>query len=134
LYSTERWLADYVEDNFRNQERAAVGCIGRTKAGLSSRLHAVCDGEGRSIVMMLTERQIRDHKGAFLLFNALTNAKKLLGDNGYDSDWFRAELTARGITMCIPPKANRKAQYRYDKTTYKKRHLVENLFAKIKDC
>jgi transposase len=24
-------------------------------------------------------------------------------------------------------------QYRYDKTTYKKRHLVENLFAKIKD-
>jgi transposase len=24
-------------------------------------------------------------------------------------------------------------QYRYDKTTYKKRRLVENLFAKIKD-
>jgi transposase len=24
-------------------------------------------------------------------------------------------------------------QYRYDKTTYKKRHLVKNLFAKFKD-
>ncbi|MCE2890604.1 MAG: IS5 family transposase [Hyphomonadaceae bacterium] len=108
-------------------------CIGRTKGGLNSKLHAVCDGEGRPIMMMLTEGQMSDHKGAFLLFDALPNAKELLGDKGYDSDWFRAALTARGITPCIPPKANRKVQYRYDKTTYKKRHLVENLFAKIKD-
>jgi putative transposase len=100
---------------------------------LNSKLHAVCDGEGRPIMMMLTEGQMSDHKGAFLLFDALPNAKELLGDKGYDSDWFRAALTARGITPCIPPKANRKVQYRYDKTTYKKRHLVENLFAKIKD-
>ena len=42
-------------------------------------------------------------------------------------------LTARGITLCIPPKSNRKVQYHYDKAVYKKRHLVENLFAKLKD-
>ena len=42
-------------------------------------------------------------------------------------------LTARGITPCIPPKSNRKVRYHYDKAIYKKRHLVENLFAKIKD-
>ena len=82
-----------------------------------------------------------DHKGAVLLFDALPNAKELLGDKpvlsfaegGYDSDWFRAALTARGITPCIPPKSNRKVQYHYDKAVYKKRHLVENLFAKLKD-
>ena len=45
----------------------------------------------------------------------------------------RAALTARGITPCIPPKSNRKVQYHYDKAVYKKRHMVENLFAKIKD-
>ena len=100
---------------------------------MNSKLHAVCDGEGRPIVMMLTEGQMSDHKGAVLLFDALPNAKELLGDKGYDSDWFRAALTARGITPCIPPKSNSKVQYRYDKATYKKRHLVENLFAKIKD-
>ena len=83
--------------------------------------------------MMLTEGQMSDHKGAVLLFDALPNAKELLGDKGYDSDWFRAALTERGITPCIPPKSNRKVQYPYDKTVYKKRHLVENLFAKIKD-
>ena len=83
--------------------------------------------------MMLTEGQTSDHKGAFLLFDALPNAKKLLGDKGYYSDWFRAVLTARGVTPCIPPKAARKVQFRSDKTAYKKRHLVENLFAKIKE-
>ena len=100
---------------------------------MNSKLHAVCDGEGRPIVMMLTEGQMSDHKGAVLLFDALPNAKELLGDKGYDSDWFRAALTERGITPCIPPKSNRKVQYHYDKAVYKKRHLVENLFAKIKD-
>ena len=100
---------------------------------MNSKLHAVCDGEGRLIVMMLTEGQMSDHKGAVLLFDALPRAKELLGDKGYDSDWFRAALTARGITPCIPPKSNRKVQYPYDKAVYKKRHLVENLFAKIKD-
>jgi transposase len=94
---------------------------------LNSKLHAVCDGEGRPIVMMLTEGQMSDHKpvlsfaegGAVLLFDALPNAKELLGDKGYDSDWFRAALTARGITPCIPPKSNRKVQYHYDKAVYK---------------
>jgi transposase len=100
---------------------------------LNSKLHAVCDGEGRPIVMMLTEGQMSDHKGAVLLFDALPRAKELLGDKGYDSDWFRAALSARGITPCIPPKSNRKVQYHYDKAVYKKRQLVENLFAKIKD-
>jgi len=74
-----------------------------------------------------------DHKGAVLLFDALPRAKELPGDKGYDSDWFRAALTARGITPCIPPRSNRKVQCPYDKAVYKKRHLVENLFAKIKD-
>ena len=100
---------------------------------MNSKLHAVCDGKGRPIVMMLTEGQMSDHKGAVLLFDALPNAKELLGDKGYDSGWFRDALTARGITPCIPPKSNRKVQYHYDKAVYKKRHLVENLFAKIKD-
>ena len=71
-------------------------------------------------MMMLTEGQMSDHKGAVLLFDALPRAKELLGDKGYDSDWFRAALTARGITPCIPPKSNRKVQYHYDKAVYKK--------------
>jgi transposase len=57
----------------------------------------------------------------------------MLGDKGYDSDWFRAALAERDSTPYIPPKSNRKVQYHYDKAIHKKRHRIENLFAKLKD-
>jgi len=47
-----------------------------------------------------------DHKGAVLLFSSLPHAKILLGDKGYDSDWFRAALASQDIALCIPPKTN----------------------------
>ncbi|QJB69730.1 IS5 family transposase [Parasphingorhabdus halotolerans] len=107
--------------------------IGRTKGGLNSKLHAVCDGEGRPIILLLTEGQMSDHKGAALLLSSLPQARKLLGDKGYDSDWFRSALAERGITACIPPRSNRKVQHHYDKSLYKQRHKIENIFGRIKD-
>ena len=83
--------------------------------------------------MLLTEGQMSDHKGAVLLFSRLPQAKELLADKGYDSDWFRHALASRGITPCIPPTANRKVQHAYDKQLYPQRHKIENLFARLKD-
>src|SRR5476651_849600 len=83
--------------------------IGRTKGGLNSKLHAVCDGQGRPLIMLLSEGQMSDYKGAALMFAVLPNAKELLDDKGYDADWFRTALAERGITACIPSKSNRKA-------------------------
>jgi len=57
----------------------------------------------------------------------------LLGDRGYDANWFRNALKEKGIEPCIPSKRNRKIQIEYDKTLYKQRHKVENMFAKLKD-
>ena len=37
-----------------------------------------------------------------------------------------------GLSLSIPPKADRKAQREYDKDLYKARHLIENFFAKLK--
>lgn len=42
-------------------------------------------------------------------------------------------LEKQKIEPCIPPKKNRKETIEYCKTTYKTRHKVENLFAKLKD-
>ncbi|THF54317.1 transposase [Mesorhizobium composti] len=71
--------------------------IGRTKGGLNSKLHTVCDGDGRPIILLLSEGQMSDHKGARLVLDALPAASHLIADRGYDSAWFRAELEARGI-------------------------------------
>lgn len=93
----------------------------------------MCDGEGRPIILLLSEGQMSDHKGAALLLASLPRAKELLGDKGYDSDWFRQALIERGTSPCIPPRSNRKLQHHYDKALYKQRHKIENVFGRIKD-
>ncbi|HEY8622402.1 MAG TPA: IS5 family transposase [Casimicrobiaceae bacterium] len=107
--------------------------IGRTKGGLNSKLHAVCDGQGRPLVMLLSEGQMSDYKGAAMMLAALPKAKAMLGDRGYDADWFRNALTERGITPCIPSKANRKIAIPHDRTLYRQRHRIENMFGRLKD-
>jgi transposase len=49
------------------------------------------------------------------------------------SDWLRAELDTRGAAAVIPPKANRKAHFEFDREIYRWRHLIENLFGKLKE-
>ena len=65
--------------------------------------------------MMLSEGQMSDFKGAALMLAALPKAKELLGDKGYDADWFRQALADRGIAACIPSKSNRRIQLNHDR-------------------
>lgn len=54
------------------------------------------------MVMLLTEGQASDHRGAALMLLQLpAGAREMIGDRGYDSARYRADLTARGITPCI---------------------------------
>ena len=45
----------------------------------------------------------------------------------------RTFIKARGAKPVIPPKKNRKVQYRYDKALYKTRNRVERFFCRLKD-
>ncbi|MGQ3676228.1 integrase arm-type DNA-binding domain-containing protein [Xanthobacter sp. TB0139] len=89
--------------------------------------------EVRPVVMLLTEGQMSDDKGARILFQALPRVRVLIADKGYDSAWFRKDLEAEGIMPCIPSSKSRRQPYPYDRTPYRQRHQVENLFAKLKD-
>lgn len=68
-----------------------------------------------------------------MMINALPRAKTLLGDRGYDADWFRVALVKRGISACIPSKTNRKVPIPHDRVLYRQRHRIENMFGKLKD-
>ncbi|AMD91803.1 transposase [Desulfomicrobium orale DSM 12838] len=86
--------------------------------------------------MTLTEGQVSDYKGAALLMDAidaLPEARELLADRGYDADWFRDALRAKGIMPCIPPRRSRKRPCPYDKDLHKQRHMIEIMFGRIKD-
>jgi transposase len=98
----------------------------------NSKLHAVCDGHGRPLVMTLTEGQTSDYRGAALMLPVLPRARELLGDRGYDAGWFRNALAAKGIDPCIPAKANRKKPIAHDATLYKQRHKIEIMFGRLK--
>ncbi len=74
-----------------------------------------------------------DYKGAARMIEALPPTNAMLADRGYDADWFRNALLARGIAPCIPSRANRKEPIPHDKQLYKQRHRIENMFGKLKD-
>jgi transposase len=62
-------------------------------------------------------------------------ADALIADKAFDAEERVLEPLARaGRTAVIPPKANRKNPRSYDKDLYEARHLIENFFAKLKQC
>ena len=83
--------------------------------------------------MLLSEGQMSDYRGAAIMIDQFPKATALLGDRGYDADWFRTALAERGIIACIPSKVNRKAPIPHDTTLYRRRHKIENMFGRLKD-
>ena len=71
--------------------------------------------------------------GAAALLDDLPQAQWLLGDRGYDADWFRDALQAKGIQPCIPSRRSRNEPVRYDKRRYRRRSRIEIMFGRLKD-
>jgi len=105
--------------------------VGLTKGGWNSKVHAVVDGQGRPLALALTAGNVADVAHAQEVL-AEVEAKTVTADKGYDSDGLRIWLFERGIKPCIPSKSNREDPLPYRKSTYRKRHLVENFFQRIK--
>jgi len=60
------------------------------------------------------------------------SGEALIGDTGYDSNEFRAELKARGIKAVISSKPERKRKIPKDRALYRTRYLVEVFFHSLK--
>ena len=84
------------------------------------------------MILLLTEGQVSDYRGAATVLPNLPNADRLIADKGYDSDWFREALTELEITPCIPGRANRKTPIAYDADLYKQRNRIERMFGHLK--
>lgn len=111
---------------------ANAQAVGRSKGGLSTKIHATVDALGNPTGFHLTSGQACDLDGADVLLENIA-ADIILADKAYDADKRVLErLERQGKTAVIPPKRNRKTLREYDKELYKARHLVENFFAKLK--
>ncbi|HSZ94412.1 MAG TPA: IS5 family transposase [Acetobacteraceae bacterium] len=106
--------------------------IGRSRGGLSTKIHALVDALGNPIGFFLTGGEAHDLVGADRLLPTM-EADMLIADKAFDADARVLEpLTAAGKTAVIPPRANRSSPRDYDRELYAARHLIENFFAKIK--
>ena len=110
----------------------ASQAMGRTKGGLNTKIHAVVDEAGQPIRLLLSAGNEADISHAETLVENIP-AYMVVADKGYDSDHFCHWLSERGIKACIPPRAKRMYARRYSKCSYRKRHLIENFFERIKN-
>src|ERR1700680_2097789 len=115
----------------RRAKKNGAQAIGRSRGGLTTKIHALVDALGNPCNLMLTPGQHHDLACAQpLLENADPHA--LIGDKAYDADSLIDTLNQRAITPVIPPKANRKVKRDCDFALYRERNLVERFFNKIK--
>jgi transposase len=99
---------------------------------LSTKIHALVDALGNPLAFFLTPGQAHDLEGADALLPEM-KADMLLADKAFDADKRVIEpLLSAGKTLVIPPKSNRKIKRAFDKEMYEARHLIENLYCKLK--
>lgn len=92
-----------------------------------------CDAHGNPIDFEITGGEVHDVKAAPEIIRKLESAEQFVGDKGYDSEEIREQVRAKGINPVIPRKSNsKKPNPEFDSFLYKMRHLVENLFARLK--
>jgi len=101
--------------------------IGKSRGGNTTKIHAIVDEKGVPIRILLSCGNVHDIKFAGKLIENL-NVKTVLGDRGYDANWFRSMIE----NPCIPSQKNRKIPIVYDKELYKQRNAVERFFMKLK--
>jgi transposase len=108
--------------------------MGRSRGGLTSKIHAVVDTNGLPVRLALTAGEAHDNRLAGRLLTCLKSGTMLLADRGYDADWIRALASERGAWANIPPRCNRNEPICFSPHLYCARNLVERFFNRIKQC
>jgi transposase len=106
--------------------------IGRSRGGPSTKIHTLVDALGNPVGFHLTGGEAHDLVGADHLLPDM-QADILIADKACDAEQRVLEpLAAAGKSAVIPPKANRTSPRQDDQHLYNTRHLIENLFAQLK--
>ena len=107
--------------------------IGKSVAGNTTKIHMAVDACGLPIDFEITGGEVHDCKVAPEFFAKLPNADYMVADKGYDSEELRALIRSKLSIPVIPRKRN--STIGNDDMVwglYKYRHLVENIFARLK--
>ena len=145
---------NYTDRPDPRREPAAHG-IGRSRGGLSTKIHSLVDGKGRPLVILIGAGHANDSPMFGPLMASLsvprhgpgrprTRPDAVLADKAYSARAHRAHLRARRITAVIPEPSdqirNRRRRGRiggrpvdFDADLYRGRNVIERAFNRFKD-
>ena len=106
--------------------------MGRSRGGLTTKIHALVDANGLPIRLKLTEGQAHDGRSAADMLDGIGAGQILLADRAYDSDGLRQSLKERGAWANVKPMPNRTKVPAFSRFLYRYRNLVERFFNKLK--
>jgi transposase len=106
-------------------------------------VHLKAEGQGKPLTVLLTPGQQHEstvfeplmHQGAIRRpgrGRPRVRPCRASGDKGYTGRRNRADLRRRGIRHTIPKLSTEDHAGPFDRATYRRRHLVENLIARCK--
>lgn len=116
----------------RKRGAAAEG-IGRSRGGLSTKVHLIVDALGLPLTFKITEGQRHDILPAKELVGRVSS-RCLLADKAYDSQDFRSALDEQGCDQVIPSNRSRAQKRPYDKELYRARSEIECTFGLLKQA
>lgn len=108
--------------------------MGRSRGGLTTKIHVLVDANGLPIALKLTEGQAHDGRSAADMFDTIGPGHILLADRAYDSDVLRRCLKGRGAWANVKPMPRRVNIPSFSPFLYRYRNLVERFFNKLKHC
>ena len=106
--------------------------MGRSRGGLTTKIHAIVDANGLPMLLKLTAGQAHDGLSAADMLGHMGKGQILLADRAYDSDALRQMLADQGAWANIKPMPRRVRVLAFSKFLYRYRNLVERFFSKIK--
>lgn len=99
---------------------------------MTTKIVALTDALGNLVRFVLLPGQRCDIIGVPPLIDGLAFGG-LIADKAFDTNAISAELDARGAGVVISQHPGRASKRRIDTDLYKWRHLIENLFCKLKE-
>ena len=106
--------------------------MGRSRGGLTTKIHALVDACGLPILLKLTEGQAHDGRSAQDMLDTVGRGCVLLADAAYDANALHETLAARGARANVKPMPGRVNIPSFSPYLYRFRNLVERFFNKLK--
>ena len=99
---------------------------------MSTKIHAVVDGCGLPVRLVLTPGQASDKTTFPQLIDGLRLADDVVADRGFFARAIIDLIEARGAVAHIPSQSNVRVRRVVDPNIYRQRNLVERFFNRIK--